>query len=174
MATKRRGGTIGDMLRSLALVLAVIAVLAVSLPRHHYQRVHIVDYQHDLQVARQSASYHVFAPVGLSGRWRPTSSRVTSPGAADGGQPLRFHLGFVTPKEEYAGLEESSLADGRFVAAQTEGQRRLGAVAVAGRAWTSYAGDGTRSLVTVVGDARVVVTGTAPLAELTQLAAALR
>ena len=68
--------SVGDMVRSMSLVLVVVAVVfLLTLRDEPHQTVHRVDYSEQLQEARQVAPYDVLAPVGLGGRWKATSAR---------------------------------------------------------------------------------------------------
>ena len=174
MASRRRGReTARDMVLSLGLVLVVI-VVAVTVRQHRsVDPVRVVDYTSDVDLARSKATYPVLAPAGLPARWRPTSSRATLPPTRKG--PVALHIGFVTPKDEYAALEESDTDTAAFVADQTGATDPIGTVDVAGQPWQQYRNRrGELSLTRQVGPAVVVVTGSAALPELQELAASLR
>ena len=59
----------GDMVRSLALVLGVVAVILIVTLRPQPDAVKVIDYQSELSVARAQAGYAVLAPVGLGADW---------------------------------------------------------------------------------------------------------
>ena len=171
MAKRRGQETLGDMLRSLAVVgLGVLLFLAL-LPRHHHSAVHTIDYSTDLASARHAASYHVYAPVGLSKRWRATSVRVTHNSAN-----VEFHLGFVSPHNQYAEIEESNADAAAFVQQQFgTGTTQLGNVTVAGTPWQQLrTARGELALIRANGQPTLIVTGSAKIDELTTLAAALQ
>jgi len=164
------------MVRSLGLVLAVVVVVfLIARPSaSNSQRVRTVDYGPDVARARAVAPYQVLAPVGLGAGWRSTSSRVDAPAPGTPG-PVALHIGFVTPRDAYAALEESNAETDAFVADRTTGAAPRGSVVVGGRLWEQrQATDATRALVQRGGGATLVVTGTASVVELTELAAALR
>ena len=124
-----------------------------------------------LTQARQAASYDVLGPVGLGREWRATS--VRSP-REDGG--LSWHIGFVTPRGDYAGLEQSDGPPAReFVDRFAEGSRATGDVRLAGRTWERREGGepDPRTLVLRTDTSTVLVTGTAEWSELEALAGSL-
>jgi hypothetical protein len=173
VAKKKRGTeVISDMLRSLAVVGVVIVPLWLLIPHHSKQKVTVVDYGTALSQARRLSTHHLVAPAGLPATWR--ASNVTTSGG--NGKPVVFHLGFVTPTNQYASLEESSGPEDAFL--QTllgKTPTGLSDVTVRGVAWRSLKGvDGRVALVSPATPVTVVVKGTADLAELTTLASALR
>jgi hypothetical protein len=150
----RARATAGDMLRSLALVLAVVAVILLLNARDE-----------------RAASYDVLGPVGLSQQWRATS--VRSP-REDGG--LTWHIGFVTPRGDYAGLEQTDGPTPRdFINRFAEESRVTGDVRIAGRTWQRREGGKPepRALVMQGKASTVVVAGNARWAELEALAGSL-
>jgi len=104
---KRRGfETTGDMVRSLLLVLVLVfVVVALTVQPHPDSVVHRFDYSGALAQAQDQARYDVLAPIALPDSWVPTSARTTRAGTA-----VSWHVGFVTPADDYAALEQS---DGR-------------------------------------------------------------
>jgi len=161
----------GDMVRSLAVVLAVIAVILLLNARDERGTVRDLDFAGPLAQARQAASYDVLGPVGLGQEWRATS--VRSP-REDGG--LSWHIGFVTPRGDYAGLEQSDGPPAReFVDRFAEGSRATGDVRLAGRTWERREGGepDPRTLVLRTDTSTVLVTGTAEWSELEALAGSL-
>lgn len=176
-AGRRRGReTVADMVRSLGLVLAIVVVvfLIARPPASTSQRVRVIDYSSDVAQARAAAPYGVLAPAGLSTRWRATSSRAEVPSAGTPG-PVSLHIGFVTPADAYAAVAESNIEPTTFVADQTERAAPDGSEQVAGTTWERRRAEGGALSLVLSGAGRtVVVTGTAGLDELHELAAALR
>ncbi|MDP9395176.1 MAG: DUF4245 domain-containing protein [Actinomycetota bacterium] len=170
--TRRGRGSVADMLRSLLVVIgAVVVVLAIT-PRPNGEAVRVVDITPRLAEARAGAPYDVVAPTGLAARWRATSARVDR--RPDGA--LRWHVGFVTPSDRYAGVVQSNEPAQPFVAEQSNSGLAQGETRVAGEPWQRlyHEAKDQRSLWRRVGDSSVVVTGTAPWPELEELAASLR
>lgn len=158
------------MLLSLGVVFAFIALgWAAFIPRGG-ATVRVIDFHAPLQAAQSAAPYKLVSPEGLAQRWRPTSADSTRP--VQGG----FHIGFVTPSDHYAAVEQGAGAPQRVVdAALGVGSVAGESATIEGAKWElRTARDGQRALVRTSGDATVVVVGTAPLEELQQLASALR
>lgn len=173
---KRRGTeSAGDMVRSMGVVLAVVAVVVILVVRPRGQSVRTVDFAGPARQTRSQASYAVLAPVGLPARWRATSVRTSVVGRS-----LEWHIGFVTPRDAYAAVEQSDVAGEaavrRYVQRFIAGATGAGRVAIAGRVWQRRAGGDPepRGLVLDSGGVTTLVVGSASWAELRDLAAALR
>ena len=124
------------MVRSLALVLVVVAVVFLLAVRDEpAQRVTPVDYTAPLDATRAQATYDVLAPVGLGSGWKATSARGSSEGDA-----VTWHLGLVTPADDYAAVEQSDGARRSFLDQFTSGSERAGSVTVDGLTWQRLEG----------------------------------
>ncbi|MCW2901621.1 MAG: hypothetical protein JWO67_3886 [Streptosporangiaceae bacterium] len=160
---------------SIAMVacLALAGLVVLLTPRSHKEVLPTADYTYDLRALRSAGAYTAYGPEGLPARWRPTSSRLTG---ADGHGPLAWHVGFVTPKEEYAALEESDESAEPFIKRMTNRDRPVGSRQVAGAGWAQYfrPDKKQRSLVRRLKGVTLVVTGTASYDELAVLAGSLR
>ncbi|MGH8867596.1 MAG: DUF4245 domain-containing protein [Actinomycetes bacterium] len=170
---RRRGSqTVTDMVRSLGVVLLVVAVILIITPREHSDPTPEIDYATELASARRGAPYALLAPQALPATWDATSVRYRT--AADG--DVTWHLGFETPSDQYAGLEQSDGDSEAFVATQSLGGRPDGRVELEGRTWERYVSteQERRSLVRVTDGVTVVVAGSAGWGELQRLATALR
>ena len=166
--SRRRFGSVSDMVRSLAAVLGAVLVILWLTPRADQDPVRVIDFGVPLQQARAAAPYDVYAPQGLPERWRPTSARATS--SAEG---IVWHLGLVTPQDRYAAVAQRPAAPAAVEAAAGPG-RDEGAAVLAGTMWQRrLRDDGERSLWRADERAVVAVTGNASWAELEQLAGAL-
>jgi len=160
------------MVRSLAVVGVLVALFFLFSEQGGPEPVKVIDYTGTLERARQQAPYRVLAPEGLAAEWRATSARVEAPAPG----VTTWHVGFVTPQDEYAGVEQSDGPSADFVAEQTSGAQRAGTQEVAGTTWERWAGGSRdrRALVRRIGGVTVVVTGSASYGELAELAGALR
>ncbi|MFA1545136.1 DUF4245 domain-containing protein [Actinomadura chokoriensis] len=165
----------GFALATAACMLLVLAIYVVS-PRGDKDALPTVDYGSQLWAMRSDAPYPVFAPEGLPAGWRPNSSRLSGLGSG-GKEPVAWHLGFVTPSEEYAALEQSNEKVSEYVPRMTNSSKPIGTQQVDGVTWTKYhrkdkkANSLARTLPSGVS---VVVTGTASYQELAVLAASLK
>jgi hypothetical protein len=152
-------------------VLAAVAVVVLlTLRDDPEQPVQRVGFAQQLEAIRRVAAYDVVAPVGLSDRWKATSVR----GDNDEGA-VTWHIGFVTPKEHYAAVEQSDGAVRSFLDDHVQGAASAGIVTVSGARWQRLEGGQPeeRALVLRGGGVTTMVTGSATFAELGQLAAAL-
>jgi Protein of unknown function (DUF4245) len=124
-----------------------------------------------LTQARSDAPYPILAPVGLSDRWRATSARYEPHETA-----TTWHLGFVTPQDAYAGVEQSDGVPRTFVEEMTNDGAPDGTTEIEGLTWERRLRESKaqRSLVLTQDNVTTVVTGTANWDELQDLAAALR
>ena len=174
--TRRRGReTVRDMVISMAVVgLGIAALMLVTWRPKPEAQVRVIDWKPAATAAQSASQYPVVTPVGLPDQWRATSARFESePQSA--GRPV-WHVGYVTPNNAYAGVEQSDADPAIFISRTVDGGRPDGEVVIGGRAWQSYApgANGFRSLVRTEGGSTVIVTGSADSAELTALAAALQ
>lgn len=163
--------TVGDMVRSLAVVLAVVAALLLITYRPQPDPVKVVAVEPVLAMARAEAPYPVLVPVGLDG-YRPTSVRW-EPTAASDPEPT-WHVGYVTPQTQYVQVSQSATKDPSFIDEQTGGAVVAGLVDVDGVAWQQMASDSGMSLVQVNEAGTIVVSGTVTLAELQAVVRSLR
>lgn len=169
---RRRPGLL-DMVISLALVVAIIAVVLLVQRRTGGPAINVIDPSPAYAGARNVAAYQVRTPEGLPAGWRPTSARTDRP---EPGR-LTLRVGFVTPQGEYAQLVESDLPRDRLLAAELgAGARPSGPVAVGAQTWQRFPAprSGDRAIVRSDGAVTYLVSGSAGLEELRVLAAALR
>jgi Protein of unknown function (DUF4245) len=171
--TRRRGfETTGDLVRSLLVVLVLVfVVVALTVRPHPASEVRRFDYSGVLVQARDLAPYDVLAPFGLPDTWVPTSARTAREGAA-----VTWHVGFVTPGDDYAGLEQSDGAPASFVAQLADRGVDAGTVEIGGATWRRVQGGDPEPRALVLRGDRVTtaVAGNATWAELRVLAASLR
>jgi hypothetical protein len=160
------------MVRSMAVVLAVVALVVVVAWRPHPDPVTVVDPAPIASMAVAQAEFLVAIPRSLPPGWRPTSARW-EPTAESGSDPV-LHIGYVTPSEQYAQVSQSTAHDGPYLAEQTARAVRQGQLDVAGTTWETWGGGDRRSLVRTDGGVTTIVSGSAPWEELAVLAAALR
>ena len=176
MAKRRRGfETLGDMVRSLGVVLGVVLVVVLITIRTHGQAVRVVDYSSTLTEARRVAPFTVLAPERLAEEWKATSGDYSPAQVTGRTGVVLWHLGFVTPHDQYAGLEQTNDTLRDVVQAQVVGAVPDGTSTINGVTWQRWSNSGGRRAISVVlGKASVVIHGTADWAELEQLAGALR
>jgi Protein of unknown function (DUF4245) len=164
--------SMGDLVRSLVLLLLVVGGvywLGSLFTGEEPRGVRAVDYSALLADAREAADYPVAEPTSLGAEWVPTSVDLSS-----GAGTVRWHLGYLSPRREYVGLEQGDGAarvlTGRYITGMAPG----GTVSVDGVPWRLYTGETDSALVRRGSGATTVVVGTAPAAVLTEFAASLR
>jgi hypothetical protein len=165
-----------NMLRSLVplVVICLVIVGWNAFRQNPDDSVREIDPASTVQLAAARAGYPVLAPAALSADYRPTSAR-TDAGAAGEGDPVTLEIGYVTPSEEFAGFVESDDPKAAPLRTVIEGAREQGAVEIDGQMWMrSTTERGETALSRVVGEATVVVTGSAKDDELRTVAAAVR
>lgn len=169
--TSRMRQTAADMVRSMAVVLAVVFVIVLLAWRPWPEAVKVVETAPVLAQAVAEAEFAVLEPTGLAPEWRATSARW-EPTVESGSVPV-LHIGYVTPQEAYAQVVQSTERSAAFLAEQTDDGRVVGSVDVAGQPWEQWASDDRTSLVRADGSSVVIVSGSASVEELTGLAASL-
>ncbi|MFC6934141.1 DUF4245 domain-containing protein [Actinomadura yumaensis] len=172
---KRLTTGLGGFTLAIAACLLIVAAIWAITPRGTKEVLPTVDYGSQLWAMSKDAPYTVHAPQGLAPGWRPTSSRLH--GLEGGGQPVAWHLGFVTPADEYAALEQSNEPAAKYVPRMTNSKNAIGAQQVAGTTWAKYYRKDKKqnSLARTLPDGvSLVVTGTASFEELAVLAGSLK
>ncbi|GGO97650.1 hypothetical protein GCM10012280_59950 [Wenjunlia tyrosinilytica] len=160
------------MVLSLAAIGGVVALIYVFIPHSEKDPVRPVDYRVELLTARRAAPFPLLAPEGLSKDWRATSVEYTGDDRRARGAV--WHLGFINPHDEYAAVEQTNGPALPFIEDKSRRATKEGTTEVAGHKWDRYAGPKYNALVRRGKDVTTVVTGTAPHAQLAQLAAALK
>ena len=163
--------TVGDMIRSLAVVLAVVFVIVLLAWRPEPEAVKVVDVAPVVALAAAGAEFPVAAPTGLGDGWRPTSARW-EPTERSEGEPV-LHVGYVTPGDEYAQVTQSTARSEPYFAEQADSGSPTGTQDIGGTVWQRWEGPDRNSLVLVEDPAVTIVSGTASWDELTELAASL-
>ncbi|MEO7980554.1 MAG: DUF4245 domain-containing protein [Sporichthyaceae bacterium] len=164
--------TVGDMVRSLAVVLVLVfVVVALNARDDGGETLRPLDFSGALAQARSSAPYDVLAPIGLPGSWVPTSARTGRDGDA-----VTWHLGYVTRAGDYAGVEQGDGDPGSVVAAVADGATPDGTATISGLRWRRLDGGRPEKRALVLDGEAVttVVAGGASWAELTALARSLQ
>lgn len=152
--TRRLGQTVGDMARSLAVVLAAVGVILLITWRPQPDAVKVVDIDPFLAVVSEQAPFEpLHVPPVLDG-YQPTSVRWEPTDKSDGERV--WFLGYVTPNGEYLQISQS-VADGEeFVREQTANGILDGEVEIDGDVWERYAAGDRRSLVRQDGVSTIV------------------
>ena len=164
--------TVGDMVRSLLVVLVLVfVVVALNAQDDSGEKLQPLDYSGTLAQAQDTAPYDVLAPIGLPDSWVPTSARTGRDGDA-----VTWHLGLVTPAGDYAGVEQSDGDPEALVGDVADGGDYSGTVTISGLRWRKVDGGRPEKHALVLdGDAvTTVVAGGASWSELATLARSLQ
>lgn len=155
MAEKKKRGreSVGDMVRSLGLVLAIVGVVffLAQPPKSDAKRIRVVDPSSDTQAFAQAV------PGGAVPKVMPADWKSTVSDYDPDSQLLR--IGWVTPDNRYAEYAAQPRPTSTFIGDITGHAPKVGTVQIGGGTWTQYRQDGVISLVRAYGDT-VVVLGT--------------
>ncbi|MFV0457648.1 MAG: DUF4245 domain-containing protein [Actinomycetales bacterium] len=162
-----------DMVRSLAVIGAVVVVIYLLVPRPSATFVPSADVTAAAAAAESIGGVQVIVPE-VPDDWQVTSARRE--GAVDG-MPVSWHIGYLTGSGEYAGMKITDEANDLWVADATlDGSDVRSPLDIEGRQWQTWVAeqDGRISLVQgSLGGPMVVVSGTADHGELVELATAI-
>jgi hypothetical protein len=165
-------GSVANMLRSLLVIGAIMAVLVLLFPRIQPPPPD-VDVLETAQQVEQSTGWPVSAPRDLPAGWVATRAQYLR--STDG--LMTWRAGYETPEGDYAAFQQTVDATDAWVAQQVNRSPRVGQVDVAGASWDQYdrGAKVQRSLVRRggTGEITTVVTGTASWEELEGLAESL-
>lgn len=164
--------TIGDMVRSMLVVLAFVAVLLLVTWRPQPEAVKVIDPSTAITLATTEADFPLQVPQGLTDGWRPTSARWEATEKSSP-EPV-LHIGYVTPADAYAQVTQSSSISEPYVAEQTFNGRAVGEAVIAGITWQRWEYGDRRSLLRLEPGVTTIVSGTASWDELTALATSLQ
>jgi hypothetical protein len=180
VARSRKSATMGDLVRSVAIILiplAVITVLFTKLPKDH--PVQVVDPQPVLAKARTESPYPILAPANLPNEWRATRVTWVRTGEPylNGAPSVRnlWRLGYLTPDDVYIAVAQGDLKPDDFISVETRDGGFDGQSTVNGDVWERRVSpDGrTRSLVRRTDTVTTVVAGDTSYAALEAFAATL-
>jgi hypothetical protein len=164
--------SIGDMVRSLAVVLVVVAGVLLLAWRPQPDPIRVVEVTPAVTRATMQATFDVVAPSGLPDDWRPTSARW-EPTEDSGAEPV-LHIGYVTPADQYAQFSLSASDAPAYLDEQTGGGSGDGLMAVGGVEWQAWESPERRSLVRIDDGVTTVISGGAAWEELVVLAGSLQ
>lgn len=166
-----RNASLGDMIRSIVLIGAVILGLAAV--GYWFQlkpdkKMQAVDYVTAVKAARGDANFDILAPTSLPKGWKATTVRYES------GEPGQWHLGVMTDRGEYIGLEQSGIGTNRAIERFAPETTAKGRTTAGGQTWQlRQSKRGETTLVREDGDITIIVTGTAPRALIEDYVASL-
>lgn len=153
---------IGALIASLALIAGVWLLTLVQ--RHgNADPTPTVGFRAALAQARTEAPFTVVAPDPV-----PAGLRATSVSWQPLGARKLWHLGFLTPSNQYVGLYEGTGRVSTFVSTHTPASNPGVSLPIAGRVWRTLTDSnrGETAFVSTQNGVTTLVTGTAPRSEL--------
>jgi hypothetical protein len=148
--------TVGDMIRSMAVVLAAVGALLLVTWRPSPDPVRVVDIDPLVVVASAQAEYPIVVPT-LEGL-RPTSVRWET--TEESGDIPVWHVGFVTEGDQYLEVTQSSLSDPIFIERETGNGEIAGLIEIDGQQWQYFTAQTGDSLVSLEGGVTTIIQGT--------------
>jgi len=164
--------TIGDMVRSMLLVMLVVGGILLVTWRPQPEAIKVIDITPTLALAQAHADFPLTRPVGLPESWRPTSARF-EPTEKSVPDPV-LHLGYVTPNDAYAQVSESTNRTAAYSAEQTDDGLPVGSAVIGSATWEKWENGDRRSLVRSQDGVLTIVSGSSTWEELSVLAASLQ
>jgi Protein of unknown function (DUF4245) len=168
-------GSAANMLRSLLVIGALVALLVAIVPRVNTVTQPPVDVESSAVEVARTSGWPIERPEGLPEGWKATSVRYVR--STDG--LMTWHAGYQSPSGNYVALEQTRDATREWLSAQTNRAPRTGELRAGGRTWGQYVRTGKvqNSLVEQPdgsGGLTTIITGTGTFAELAAFAEALR
>lgn len=161
--------TVGDMIRSMVVVLAVVAAILLVTWRPKPDPVRVVDITPVLVAAQSAAQFSVEVPALAdlrltSARWEPTPASDSVP---------VWHLGYVTPEEEYLQVSQAAVSGEDFISEQTAQGKPGELVTIDGVEWRVFTAPERMSVVRTEDGVTTVVSGTDALEQVMTAAGSL-
>ncbi|NUW35306.1 DUF4245 domain-containing protein [Nonomuraea sp. SMC257] len=158
---------------ALFVCLGAAGLFLLVAPQSRQEHIPRRDYSITVANFARTVPYQVWAPKQDPAGWIPNSNRIAK--GESGAQVLS--IGYATAKREHAMLMQSDEKPAAgFASRMANTDKAIGGQQVAGQTWERRFREDKkqRSLVRVLPDVTLVVTGTADWPELGELAAALQ
>ena len=169
-ARRTTGRTLVGLLRALVPSLVVIVAL-VWWQRGDARPVPTVDAGPEIAYAQRISPTPLPAPGTLPDGWRSTSARVDAP-SGEGRSPVTLSIGYLTPADRFAQVVIADRPVGGVLQDAAPGATADGAGP--GDFSRYRTGRGEPALVAERGPVTILVTGDAPVEDLTLLAQSIR
>jgi hypothetical protein len=127
-------GTHGNMIRSMLVILGMVAVLVAVVPRVQSIQQPAVDATSVVADAVRQSGLPFDSPVGLPDGWWATNARYA---ASTDGLPT-WQAGWRTPKGDYVAIRQTKTASPAWLQAATSGGQQTGTTVIDGRTWTRF------------------------------------
>ncbi|WP_328292434.1 DUF4245 domain-containing protein [Kineococcus sp. NBC_00420] len=165
----RSGGNVQSMVLSMAVILALVAVVVWLLPRPNQIEQPAVDVANAAEGNAAALPFAPAVPDGPAG-WTATSANVNR--STDG--VVTWHVGYRSDEGQYLALEVAEDTTKTWLKAQTQGGTADGTRTVQGQPWDGYLQPDRKrySLVRTQDGVTVLVTGEGGYAPITELVTA--
>lgn len=161
-------GSVGNMIRSLVVIGALMALVILIVPRVNSISQPPVDVAGTAKSVAAETRWPLQIPTGLPDGWRATSVRYVR--STDG--VMTWHAGYTTPDNQSVAIEQAMEPTVGWVRAEVNRAAVVGTVDAGGLTWTKYVRDAKvqNSLVhdgaTAGKDLTTIVTGTGTFEQL--------
>jgi Protein of unknown function (DUF4245) len=130
-APPRRGrGTWVDMLRTMLVVLAFVVLIVLLVPRPGQLPLPQVDVGSAASGAQSEIGFRPILPAGLPTGWTPNAAEIREAGGV-----RTFHIGYITDKGLYAGVDQASSITTEWLNANDADGTVAGEVKIDGVTW---------------------------------------
>jgi Protein of unknown function (DUF4245) len=152
----RRSGNVQSMVLSMAVILALVAVVIWLVPRPNGIEQPAVDVANAAEGAAARLPFAPVVPAGPAG-WTPTSAEVNR--STDG--VVTWHVGYRTDEGRYLALEVARDTTPAWLKAQTQSGTARGTRTLDGQEWNAYLQEDRKrySVVRTQDGVTVLVTG---------------
>lgn len=157
---------------ALFVCFAAVGLFLLITPRSQGEHIPKLDYSITVANYARTVPYQVWAPVKDPEGWTPNSNRI----AKGEGKAQVLHVGYATKARQHAMLIQSDEKPAAgFASRMANSDKPVGTQDVNGRQWERRFREdkNQRTLIRMLPDVTLVITGTADWPELGQLAAAL-
>lgn len=166
-ARRRRRGGPADLVRSLVVVLAVVAVIIMVSPSPTGDALRVADFEAAAQTARLSATYGIVLPGPLPTGWHVVTARTERDGAT-----VVWRVGLRGPDGAFITIEQSTDGQGPLARGVAD-DRRAADVVIDGASWRRFTDGASTALVRTLPDSQVLVSGEVPSGTLALVAGGL-
>jgi len=158
-------GSAANMVRSLALIVAFMAVIFFAVARTNTLSGPPVDVSGLATSVARETGWPIEVPADLPDGWRPSALRFVP---STDNLPT-WHVGYTSPDGHYIAVEQTADATKKWITQQTNRAPVKGAEVAAGRTWQLYVRDiKTQNSLVAPGPGQLttIVTGDGTLEEL--------
>ncbi len=170
----RKRKTVNNLVYSLLVCVALVAIIALAVPRSDASLVAEVDYR-AVAAEAQAASEHPLADPDLPDSWSANRAEVDSSGGVSS-----WNIGLISPSDQFVGITQGFDANETWLFEQLRRSTASSTTTIDGIDWTVYdnrenndAGNVEYALTTEAGASTFIIFGTAPEEEFHTVASAL-